>query len=60
MNGMNIGIINSHMLHAGFDPYERVNWQTPDFFPAEIFEDIAGTSIEEYAETHPHMIIWEA
>ena len=55
---MNIGIVNSHMLGTIFDPNERVDWNRPDYFSQRVFEELAGTSLEEYAESHPHMIIF--
>lgn len=58
---MNIGVINAHMLGViPYNPFEDIDWQKPDFFRIEDFEALVRMPLGEYAEAHPHMIIWEA
>lgn len=54
------GILNLDMFGTPSEPGEHVDWSVPDYFDAETILDICGMSPEEYAETSPHMLVFEA
>lgn len=55
-----IGILNAHMIGTPAAPGEHVDWDVPDLASRATWEElILDTTIEEYAETNPHMIVFE-
>lgn len=55
----NIGMINADMFGWPREIGEHCDWSTPDYWNDMEWADFFGISIEEYAATTPHMIIWE-
>lgn len=54
-----IGIINAHMFGTEAEIGEHVNWSRPDVDTSEGWADTLGMSVEEYAASSPHMIVFE-
>lgn len=54
-----IGILNAHMFGTLAAPGEHVNWSTPDVDTPEGWYGLLGVTVEEYAATSPHMIVFE-
>lgn len=54
-----IGIINSTMFGAPLEPTEHVDWSSPDWNTREDWEGLLGQSVEDYAASWPHMIVFE-
>lgn len=56
---MMFGMVNGDMFGTVYEPYERVDWKQPDYWDADVWKSFFHISIEEYADTAPHMIIFE-
>lgn len=54
------GLINAHMFGAPTEPGEHVMWSEPDYFQESMFWDLGYNSVEEYAASNPHMIVFPA
>lgn len=54
-----IGMVNAHMFGRESEPGERVHWSRPDVDTRQGWYGILGMTVEEYAESSPHMIVFE-
>lgn len=55
---MRIGLLNRDMLGVESAPGEHVDWSSPDIMNVRDAEYLLG-DIAAYAESHPHMIVFE-
>jgi hypothetical protein len=59
LDGNLIGTLNADMFGTLSEPDEHVDWSEPDIHTTSAWEGILGAeTIEEYAETSPHMIVF--
>lgn len=50
-------VLNGDMYGTPLVEGEYVDWSKPDVMDDEFFTDWLNTTVEEFAETNPHMIV---
>lgn len=54
------GVVNAHMFGMIAESSEHVDWSSPDYLTESAFEEIGLGDPVSYAESSPHMIVFEA